>query len=138
MELEDINFIKDNPNKSYWIGYTIYAMGYGWENFYTDGAVRIIEDENVYSQQSNLVEVTEATYVAREIISDMEETEISKMKTHNYTIIGTDPAETIKTNGLENIFSSTNGVSTKLTTSQIHSQEKVLAKDYKMLPSQWK
>ena len=138
MELKDVNCTVDDPNKKYWIGHTVYAMGYGWENFYTDGAVRIIADENVYSQQSNLVEVTDATYVAREIISDMEETEISKMKTHNYTIIGTDPAETIKTNGLENIFSSTNSVSTKLTTSQIHSQGKILAKDYKMLPSHWK
>lgn len=138
MELKDINCTVDDPNKTYWIGHSVYAMGYGWENFYTDGAVRIIEDENVYSQQSNLVEVTGATYVAREIISDMEETEISKMKTHNFTIIGSDPAETIKTKGLENIFSSTNGAFTKLTTSQIHSQKTLSIKNAQMLPRHWK
>lgn len=139
MELKDVEIKVENPNQEYWIGVSCYSGGNGWDNFYTDGTVEIIADEDVYASQSNLVKVENATYVAIESLYDAEETDMHKMRNRAFKIIGSDPAETIKQVGLENIFNPAGSQSEDLTTSCVYSKQgKPKAKDNSMLPRTWK
>lgn len=139
MELKDVEIKVENPNQEYWIGVSCNAGGNGWDNFYTDGTVEIIGDEDVYASQSNLVKVENATYVAIESLSDAKETDRRKMKDRTFKIIGSDPAETIKQVGLENIFNPAGSQSEDLTTSCVYSKQgKPKARDLDMLPRTWK
>ena len=138
MELKDVEMKVEDPNQEYWIGLSTYSSGFGWENFYTDGSVRILADEGVYSGQSNLVKVEDATYVAFESFFDLNETDRSKMKEHGYTLIGNDPAETVKQIGLDKIFCP-EGAEESLTTSCIYAKKGIPhVADPGMLPRRWK
>ena len=96
MELKDVELKVEDPNQEYWIGQSALSPGNEWDNLYTDGTVQIIGDEGVYSNQSNLVKVDNATYVAIESFHDPKELVPSKMEDHSYRLISSDPAETIE------------------------------------------
>ena len=139
MELKDVKIEVKNPNDEYCVGISKYETENGWENFYTDGRVRVLRDEGVYSDQSYMVRVEGATYVARQIGYDPNETDVNKMKYQNYRIIGSDPAATIEQIGLDNIFSSAGSSSVSLTTANIYSKKKEIGLDKpNMLPGMWK
>jgi hypothetical protein len=139
MELKDVELKVENPNQEYWIGQSALSPGNEWDNLYTDGTVQIIGDEGVYSNQSNLVKVDNATYVAIESFHDSKELVASKMEDHSYRLISSDPAETIEKVGLENIFSKTGVKTEDLSTSCIYAKQGPLrVKDTDMLPKTWK
>ena len=138
MELKDINITVDDPNKEYWIGNSSFSSSYKWDNFFTDGRVKIIKDEGIDGDQENLVKVDKATYVAIETIAVSHKEDGTKESNRIYKLIGNDPAKTIEELGIDNIFSDENSKHEALSTSCIYSKmESPDSLDPSFLPRSW-
>ncbi len=123
MELKDVNLVVEDPNKDYFVGLSSYSMGFGFENFYTDGFVRLVDEEPTYGLHGSIIRVEDATYVARAKHFDMYKRDINEMNNHSFSIISADPAEVIEKEGLDKIFNSNYGYPSHLSTATVYSKK---------------
>ena len=123
MEIKDVKLVVENPNKDYFVGLSTYSMGYGYEYIYTDGYVRLVDEEQVYGLHASVIRVEDATYVARESHFDMYKKDVNEMSDHSFSIISADPVEVVEKEGLDKIFNSNYGYSSHLSTASVYSRK---------------